>query len=78
MKSNWNQPRLSAVGALHGLRAMPVSGWRGGYKRTGKQTGYHKCLPLADMKLLAWQVESGIDPVDTSKQVEIWLRDHGL
>lgn len=34
-------------------RVLKPSGWRGGYKRTGVQTGYHKMMPLADRRELA-------------------------
>ena len=45
------------VAALAGTerraKVLPSTGWRGSYHRTNVRTGYHKQMPLADLKLLA-------------------------
>lgn len=38
-------------------KVLPPTGWRGAYRRTNTRTGYHKCLPLADLKELAFRLQ---------------------
>lgn len=34
-------------------KVLPATGWRGAYHRTNVRTGYHRQMPLTDLKLLA-------------------------
>ena len=38
-------------------RILKPTGWRGGYKRGSKITGYHRCMPLADRRALAVRLQ---------------------
>jgi hypothetical protein len=38
-------------------RVQRGAGWKGGYKRGSKITGYHRQMPLADLKALALKLQ---------------------
>jgi hypothetical protein len=57
MRTNWMQGRLSEAGRVYGsLRHAKSTGWKGSYGPR-RFTGYHKCLPLAELKALAAKLQ---------------------
>lgn len=39
------------------VKILPSTGWKGAYRRTNVRTGYHKLMPLADRRLLAYRLQ---------------------
>ncbi len=52
--------RIADTRELYGRAIfLRASGWRGA-KAAPRFTGYHKCMPLADLKALAFKLEHGL------------------
>jgi hypothetical protein len=52
--------RIADTRELYGRAIfLRASGWRGN-KTVRRISGYHKCMPLADLKALAFKLEHGL------------------
>lgn len=49
--------RIAAMAETHNsARVLAASGWKG-RKSKSRIVGYHRCLPLADLKALAYRLQ---------------------